>query len=373
MNPPEPVAPKPGSPRMAYWDNVRFVAIALVVVGHTISNFSAAPSMTATYFVVYAFHMPLFAFVSGHFASTRPLTRTTAFATVRQLLAPYVIFSVLWFGLRLGVEGGARLDLGSPYQFLWFLLALFVWRMALPYIAALRFPVLVSVGVATLAGYFNSVGTTLEGGKILGMLPFFVLGWAARERGWTSPENLRRLTSGAVRAVAAAVLLIALALSYFGVDAIRDLGLRKWARMGANYVDLGVPEWWGGAVRLALIGLAVLLGVAALALVPYGRSIISTWGTRTMYVYLLHLTPIYLIGELTDAYEWFDSVPRFALACAMAVAWAAALSTGVVRRIFRPLIEPELAWLRPKDEPAASAGAGGTEAAASPITAGRRR
>jgi fucose 4-O-acetylase-like acetyltransferase len=163
-----------------------------------------------------------------------------------------------------------------------------------------------------------------------------------------------------VRVAAVVVLVLALALSYLRVESIRDLKLRKWVRMGANYADLDVTEWWAGLVRLALLLLAVVLGLCVMSLVPRGRSLLSTWGRRTMYVYLLHLIPLYLLGQLTDAYEWFDSLPRFALAILLGTLWAVVLASGVVARVFRPLVEPRLEWLRARDltVPAVS-GAGG--------------
>jgi fucose 4-O-acetylase-like acetyltransferase len=355
--------------RDPYWDNVRFVAIALVVVGHTIANFDSGSAMAATYFVIYAFHMPLFAFVSGLFAKAGPVTRDNAFTTVRQLVVPYLVFTVIWFGVRYLAEGRARLDFGSPYSLLWFLLALTVWRMLLPYLAALRYPVLISLVIACVAGYLQSVGPTFDSGKVLGMLPFFVLGWAARQRGWTSPAVLGRLAAPAVRLGSAAVLLATLVSAYLAIGQVRDLALRDWARMASNYVELGRPEWWAFAVRLGMFALAVVLATCVLSLVPRRRSRISAWGARTMYVYLLHLFPLYLLGEVTDVYEWFDSLPRFALGVLAALAWTVLLSSGVVRRVFRPIVEPRLTWLRAPEPggPPGTVGPGQLPATAGPI------
>ncbi|WP_138756799.1 acyltransferase family protein [Modestobacter altitudinis] len=256
--------------RDPYWDNVRFVAVVLVVVGHAVEDFTSSATMTALYFVIYAFHMPLFAFVAGHFAKAGPITADTAFSSVRQLVVPYVVSSVIWFGLRRAAEGSARLDLGSPYSFLWFLVALALWRAMLPYLVSLRYPVLISVAISVGAGYAGSVGPTFETGKIFGMLPFFVLGWATRERCWTTSPVFGRLTARSTRVGAVVILAGALALAYLHIDGIRDLRLRPWVRMAANYDDLGRPEWWAGVVRVALAGLAPLLGACVLSLVPRG-------------------------------------------------------------------------------------------------------
>lgn len=350
--------------RDPYWDNLRFIAIALVVVGHLAEDFTSSTTMTALHFVIYAFHMPLFAFISGYFAKAGPLTAGTAFATVRQLVAPYVLFSVIWFGLRRTVEGSGRLDFGSPYSLMWFLLALAVWRAALPYLASLRYPVLISFVISVGAGYLGSVGSTFDSGKIFGMLPFFVLGWAARERRWVTPPVIGRLTARPVRLGAVVVLAGVLALAYANVGAIRDLRLRQWARMTVDYVDLGAPEWWAGLVRIGLFALTLLLGACLLSLAPRGASVMTAWGSRTMYVYLLHLIPVYFVREATTALAWFNTVPRLLAVVALAVLWAALLSTRPVQRVFRPVVEPRLDWLRarPAGHPAAAGSLDGAAA-----------
>jgi fucose 4-O-acetylase-like acetyltransferase len=338
-------------PRQAYWDNLRFVAIALVVVGHVAERRLESDAMMALVVFLYAFHMPLFAFVCGRFATAGALTRSTARKMTTQLVVPYLVFSLAWFGLRSAAEGDVGLDLAKPYWHLWFLVALAVWRAALPYLAELRHPLLVSVLISIGAGYVPSAAGVFDGGRTFAMLPFFVLGWVSRQRAWGEGDGragrnvLARLSSAPARGLAAAVLAVTLAVTVLGIDAVREMELRAWARMSVPYAATGTPEWWGGGVRLIHIALAVLLGAALMALVPRGRSVITGWGGATMYVFLLHLVPIYLLRELTDAFEWFDSLPRLTLLVALAIAWTCVLSTRAVRRVFRPVVEPRLNWL----------------------------
>ncbi|MGY1594139.1 acyltransferase family protein [Geodermatophilus sp. SYSU D00708] len=341
----------PPRPRQAYWDNLRFVAITLVVVGHVAEQRMDSDTMAALVVVLYAFHMPLFAFVCGRFATAGPLTRATARKTTSQLVVPYLVFSLAWFALRRVVEGDVGLDLAKPYWHLWFLVALAVWRAALPYLAELRHPLLVSVLVSVGAGYVPSAGAVFDSGRIFAMLPFFVLGWVSKQQAWGEGggrfgrDALASLTSAPARVLAAAVLVAALVVGVLQVDTVRALDLQEWARMSLPYTATGEAQWWSGGVRLVQLLLAVLLGGALMALVPRGRSVLTGWGGATMYVYLLHLVPIYLLRELTDAFEWFDSLPRLTLLVALAVAWTCVLSTRAVRRFSRPVVEPRLSWL----------------------------
>ncbi|WP_448610067.1 acyltransferase family protein [Geodermatophilus sp. URMC 60] len=339
-----PAVPPVRAVREPFWDNVRFVAIALVVVGHSIEKLDDSDLMAALYVAVYAFHMPLFAFVAGRFAVDR-IDRAAGARLVTQLLVPYVAFSGIWFLVRVAVGADATLDLTRPWSLLWFLPALAAWRLLLPVLAALRHPLLVSVAVSLTAGYFPGAGAAFDSGRILGMLPFFVLGWLLGERGRPRVVGVLRRPTSRATVTAAVVLALAPVVAYLHIDDVRDWRLRGFAQMGANYADLDTPEWWAAVVRLGLLALAVLLGGAVLVLVPRAASRVTRWGTRTMYVYLLHLFPVFLLRELTDVQAWFDSGPRFLLLIAVAVAWTCLLCTDPVRRATRWIVEPRCRWL----------------------------
>jgi fucose 4-O-acetylase-like acetyltransferase len=336
---------QPAAGRDPFWDNARWFAILLVVVGHTIEKQADSDVMAALYLAIYAFHMPLFAFLSGRFSSAGPGSRASYGKLVTNLVVPYLVFNVLWFLLRSVVQGDVRLDLAAPYQHLWFLVALLAWRLALPLVAALRYPLTTSVVVAVGAGYTASIGPVFDSGKILGMLPFFVLGWVVRDRGLPAWARGRRWATPQVKVLAAAVLLAAPLAAYTWIDHTRELRLRSWTQMTFNYAELGAPEWWAGGVRLVLVALALLLGASVLVLVPRGRNRITDWGSATMYVYMLHLFPIYLLRRETGFFEWFDSLPALALLVVAGIALTAVLSTTVVRQIFRPVVEPDVRWL----------------------------
>ena len=336
------VAPTGNGAREPLWDNARWLAITLVVVGHAIEKQADSRLMAALYVAIYAFHMPLFAFLSGRFSSAGPGRPTAYGKVITHLVVPYLVFNVVWYGLRRLVEGDVRLDLAAPYWHLWFLVALLVWRMALPLFAVLRYPVTTSVVIAVLAGYLPSVGPVFDSGRIFGMLPFFVLGWALKERGAPDWITRRDWSAPGVRSAAVAVLVATPVAAYLAIDVVQDLRLRTWTQMSANYEALGRTEWWAGSLRLSLMALALLLGAALLVLTPRSRNRMSGWGSATMYVYMLHLFPIYLLRHETGFFGWFDSAPRLGLLIVLSVGLSCLLSTVPVRRVFRPVVEPRV-------------------------------
>ncbi len=54
--------------RIMLWDNLKFILITLVVVGHFSERFASTSDICKSIFLfIYAFHMPLFLFISGMF------------------------------------------------------------------------------------------------------------------------------------------------------------------------------------------------------------------------------------------------------------------------------------------------------------------
>jgi acyltransferase len=98
--------------RIAWIDAAKGIGIFLVVLGHTL------PSAAKSVAIIYAFHMPLFFFLSGLTAKSWAPGSASAFVRgFRSLIVPYVFFSVISIavfvvshGLALQVEAwGAQL------------------------------------------------------------------------------------------------------------------------------------------------------------------------------------------------------------------------------------------------------------------------
>ncbi|MWA05500.1 acyltransferase family protein [Actinomadura sp. LD22] len=337
-------APAPPRPRDAYFDNVKFFLILLVVVGHVWEVLRAnSHAVDAAYTVVYGFHMPVFVFVSGYFA--RGFMRSTdKFRSVfPTLVVPYVIFAVLYRLQLVFVRGNEfRLhELFRPQFLMWFLVALVLWRLSAPLWGHLRHPVAVSVALSLIAGSwsFNADATLC---RAAALLPFFVLGLtirpelaqAPRRRGWTRWAGL-------------AVLLAALPAAYVWergtvVPKIAH-GVLLWNR-GYEHMHFSAVE--GMSYRLLAMVLAVVLGTAFLAAVPRGRAWYTTLGTRTMYVYLLHGLIVKTLdyGGVLDAH--FFNTPAGVVAATLgALAAGVLLGTDPVRRLTHWAIEPTGRWL----------------------------
>jgi fucose 4-O-acetylase-like acetyltransferase len=339
-------APAQTRVRVPFWDNARFLCVTLVVIGHGIQRLTAdSDNALIVYLFIYAFHMPAFAIISGYFSKPAPPGAKQMSKVITDILLPYVIMETIWTLVQYFAEGKREFNPTQPSWTLWFLLALGIFRLVLPYLALLRFPLLLALVASVGVGYFANVDSTFSLSRAIGILPFFVLGWKARE--WGVVDRWRKVSTHgvAVRAVAVAVLVAWLVVVVANIQLWRAIDLRFWFFYDDSYAGLGEGQWWSGLVRLGLIGLAVLLTAAFFVLIPRGETWITDFGTGTMYVYLLHsfiLYPLRETGILQDEHASAVWLVSMVFAC---VAISIALSSPLVRRVFRPLIEPKPRWL----------------------------
>lgn len=348
-----PSAARPQKKRVPFWDNARFACIVLVVMGHGIQRLTEDSDAALTvYLLIYAFHMPAFAIVSGYFSKSDPPGRRQMARVITDILLPYLIMESIWTLVQFGVEGELNVNPTQPSWTLWFLLALGIFRLILPYLALIRWPLLWAVVVSVGVGYLDNVDSTFSLSRTLGILPFFVLGWKLRSWKLVDRWRVTERQTWPVRA-AALGLFAALAAVFFAfIDVWRDIDLRLWFFYDDSYQGLGEGVWWAGLVRLGLISLAVLMSAAFFVLVPRRQTWMTGFGQATMYVYLLHSFVLYPIRQSGMLRQGLDPDVWLVIMLVAAVGIAVVLSTAPVRRVFRPLIEPKPRWLfvRPADE-----------------------
>lgn len=332
--------------RTPFWDNARFACIVLVVLGHAIQRLTYDSDIAlGLYLLIYAFHMPAFAIISGYFSKSDSPSRRQMARVITDILVPYVIFEALWTLTKWLVEGQANPNLTQPSWTLWFLLALGIFRLVLPYLALLRWPLLWTLAISVGAGYVANIDSTLSLSRTLGLLPFFTLGWWLREHDVVARLRLLSRRPWWVFPAAGAVFLVAGWVAWFFIDDWRAMNLREWLFYDENYSAIGGTQWWAGGVRLALIAVALVLSLAFFALVPRGTHFWTHFGQYTMYVYLLHsfvLYPFRESGVLRDLEPTWLWLPLVIVA---SVLIALGLATKPVRVVFRPLVEPRPSWL----------------------------
>jgi fucose 4-O-acetylase-like acetyltransferase len=335
--------------RDAYFDNVKYLAIVLVAVGHAWEPMlGGSRTVAALYMSVYAFHMPAFIIVSGHFSRRFDASPARIGRLVTGVAVPYVVFEVAYtFYTRWTDRAWDRpVSLLDPLYLTWFLAALFIWRLTTPLWRTLRRPVPVALAVAMLATLSPSIGNDLDLQRVLQFLPYFVLGLCLR------PEHFRMVRRRVVRLLALPVLAAAFALAYWAVPR----SATGWFYHRDSARELGRPAWYGPPMTLALFGCSLLLVGCFLAWVPGRRLWFTPLGAGTLYAYLLHG----FLAQGAKHWGWYGlgwvRGPWGAALVALTAAAAVTVLCGApVRRVFGGVVEPRMEWAfrRERSEPAA--------------------
>lgn len=265
--------------RDPWFDNAKMALVLLVVVGHawTLLPFNAVT--TYLYDFLYAWHVPAFVFVTGYLSRSFAYTRTRMWQLVRTVVVPYIVFECAIALFRVHVGGEQLEDLfKDPHWPMWYLSALFFWRLATPVFKAVPAPVAIGVAVliSLVAGAY--AGDTLDLARVSGLLPFFVLGLHATQ------DNLERLRTPRVR-TAAVLVFLAIAVLATWTD---ELASTEWLYYRSNYGELDVSDTRAVLTRAALLVIGCLGAFAFYALVPRVRGWFTGLGAATLVVYLFH-------------------------------------------------------------------------------------
>jgi fucose 4-O-acetylase-like acetyltransferase len=328
-------SPGPATSRLAVLDNARFILIGLVVFGHAIQPLaSTSTAVESVYVWIYLFHMPAFVLLCGLVVRDTTLTARRAAVIVSSLLVPLLILEVVYRafdGLTDVKPQGQVHALTEPSWALWFLLALAVWRVSVPLLAALRWPVAVTLVFALVLSALVELPKDFSIGRIIMLAPFFAAGLLA------SPEALERLGTRRMRMVAVGVLLAAVPFAMWA-----SVGL---SRSAVLWTGRGASQGLTGLLTQSLLYfVAALMIVSLLALIPRRRFSWTWRGANTLTVYLLHIVPVLVFRQFLES-STEGLVPLVLLALTVSVVMTLVLSSEAVVRRTKPLLQPQMRWL----------------------------
>jgi fucose 4-O-acetylase-like acetyltransferase len=335
---PAPSGRRPGTQRDAFFDNAKYLAIVLVAMGHAWEPIKGdSRILESMYTVVYTFHMPAFIIISGYFSRSFDLRPDRLRRLLTGVVVPYVVFETLYslFDRYVGGDEDHAISLLDPWYLTWFLAALFVWRLTTPIWKLIRYPLPVALVISMLASVSPQIGNDLDFQRVLQFLPFFVLGLSMKA------EHFRLVRRRSVRIASVPVVAAALVVGWWASPRMQT----GWFYHRDAAQEMGAPWWTGPVMMLALFGCSLLLTACFFSWVPGRRLWCTALGAGTLYGYLLH-------GFLIKGGEyggWFDHdwqrTPLGELAVTVvAAAVVTLLCTAPVRRVFRCVMEPRMAW-----------------------------
>ena len=302
------------------------ILILLVVFSHAIGELGEQPKEVLNQWL-FMFHMPVFVFLSGY------LTRRSSSWSPKQLalrlLVPFAIFQVIHLvaePLETG-EFSASAPL-IPAWTTWYLLTLFFWRLASPWLTRIPALVPVTVAVSLVAGLVPALGQELSLARTLGFLPFFALGLVWREE-WFAQLRTRAGRLAAVGAFAVAGVIAFLTESRVS---------RTVYYFHEDYADLDVTNAQGLFLRAGILGMGLMLTLAFVALTGWSSKALARIGAASLIVYLLHPIALYPIKGV----GYSDALPELAwlgIIAAGTVLFALVVTLPASVRATRPLMD----------------------------------
>lgn len=276
--------------RIPLFDNLKFLLIVFVVIGHFAELYaSQSDDFRRIYLFIYAFHMPLFVFLSGLFHRNQGIVKKVVTYSFLGFLLKIVFFleSTLLYG-----KGSFSMlsDGGIP----WFMFALPIC-ICISYL--LRdvnkwFVLIFSLLLGCFSGYDASIGDYLYLSRVIVFYPFYVMGEMV---GTDTVLQVRQ--SKPLKAASCLILITWGLLCLFKLD---DLYALKALFSGRNPFSVnGLFTTWGFIYRIICYGISLLTGFSLICLVPNNRlPAITTFGSRTLQVYFWHWPVAYTLIKL---------------------------------------------------------------------------
>jgi fucose 4-O-acetylase-like acetyltransferase len=322
--------------RDPWFDNAKMALVTLAVVGHAWSLLLPdSPTNSWLYDYLYVWHMPAFIMVSGYFSRSFDWSSPRLRALVASLVVPFVLFQAALVVFQVGLGWGLPVHpFLEPLWPLWYLVALTAWRLVAP--AFLAVPPAVAVALALAVSLLGGMVDIpyLSVSRVLGLLPFFVVGLVA------TPQRIDRLRTAGARQAGVVCLLLTLVL-------VRHLDswAGTWWLYYRPYDVLGAGLVEGALVRASLLLLGLGCALGALALVPRSGGWFTRMGTATMTVYLIHPFVI-RASDAAGVFDWAVVHPMLGrvVVVSAAVGLALVLATPTAVRRFAPFVDPVTAW-----------------------------
>lgn len=319
--------------RVAYIDNLKMFLMFFVVFGHAIaySQWTNNVQLLSIFNCIYAFHMPLFVFLSGYLSKHIICPRKKDIET---LLYPYVIFQLInVLYVRYLEHGFANWNVFIPLHQNWYLLALFVWRLIIPYFNFVNKTIGIAVALflSLMFSKYQIPNNLFALNYVFVFLPFFVIGYYLEES--ILRKAMKQPIIIGVFIIILALFMAIIAGTYHGTN----VGGIIAQAFRPPYICISPLSYVVRYLSFILTSLLIyLLFVEKWRQEKINTKHMSFSGGGTILIYLLHYFVIIPLWKVLPRYNWMISF----IACvgiSLAICWL--FSRPRVVKIFAPLLD----------------------------------
>ena len=313
----------PINERSAYWDNIKGMLIALVVLGQCLYAFQDEKLIKYIVISIYYFHMPAFVFVSGFFSKSQ---NSRSGRSLVRLFAAFLLLTAVHLCIALVTSG--YLQIVKPYYSAWYLLALIIWRLITPYFSKIKGIIPLALVVSLLAGFWGDIDNSFAFARIISFYPFFLAGYfLSKEKAqsiinrsikWKIPIGMALLIAGGSLA----------AIATIGLHPLNGDFLFHHYKEGAYLLHV--------LVRVSIFSVAFCVIGGMLLLSPTRTlPVLTKAGKNSLTIYLIH-RPITL--ALNHYFSHFSTSELIIASIAFTVVVLLLLGSNSVTKVLNSLL-----------------------------------
>jgi fucose 4-O-acetylase-like acetyltransferase len=323
--------------REPYFDNVKYILILLVVIGHFIEKvIFMNTSLKIVYDIIYSFHMPLFIFISGYF-SKNTLKNNQKIEILSKYLVPYLVFQFFYIGfVKLTISPAENLTIFTPCIIMWYLLSLFTWYIITPYFSKIKYSLLISIILGLIVGYIPDISFFLSLSRSIAFYPFFLAGYFIKK------EHLQNIIENKNRYIAIIPILLIAYIFYGYSETIHPYFLTN----AFSYITFLPTQKYLFVYRILLYVAEFIMSLCVLSLIPNKEYSFTKLGKRTLYVYLLHYFVVIIFEHI--GYFHLNMLVIKLTIIPIAVITTLVLSLKSIELLIKYIIEPRILFTKIK-------------------------
>ncbi|TQR24879.1 hypothetical protein C7Y46_04980 [Bacillus safensis] len=290
--------------------NIKGLLIFLVVFGHLIEL--NKQNYYQLFVFIYAFHMPLFIFISGYLAKRIKLSK------IINLFLLYIIFQSFfdWFLYFIGEYKTLSFHYGKPQFHLWYIVSMIFWYVLALGLSKLRLNLIGKLSIFFIMFivcfisrqytgsvvdivkdfYPNFTSYTLSYQRTISFAPFFFAGF------FMTKENLYAVYKFIKPSLAKVLLIVTGTLTILFIEYTPNLewlfrgsfGIKRFLANDESYVLKMLLHY----LLSAWICLLILISVNS------KKSILTKWGDYSLGIFLFHPVFVFLLRRTEFMNEW---------------------------------------------------------------------
>jgi len=286
--------------RIALWDNLKFILIFLVVLGHFIDFHTANYiNMKRIFFFIYIFHMPLFIFISGLFS--KKTINEKKYNKIFEFLILYLIIKILFFLTNLIIYNNSSISFFKEGGIPWFMLAIFFFYLITIGLKDLnsKYLFIVSIILACFIGYDASISDFLALSRVIVFYPFFLAGYLLDPN-----KFIKFCKQKKIKIISLLFIVSTIIFCYFFITKLYTF---RPILTGRNpFYTLGKYYNYGFIIRFIYYIITSIFIITITSLTPSKQTIATTLGTRSLQVYILHYPCILIFYKYLNGFEFLS-------------------------------------------------------------------